>query len=310
MLMEPGLDCLNRARRELVACSEWAELNKQLRLLLNDIQGPLDISSVSMKEISKRVKETDVYRELQIKISSCLTRHFVPGMQESYPHYQKKMSTGRKSFLHLPESSPKAFILNDQTEANHCISIACAHLLHSNPRLKHFIKNCLNHPLGNNLRKTAWRMLLQSRSNTPTVKRVTRHNLEKLLSLTADRKMVGHKLDRILASTPTLSNIAKCHVAVETVKTVTLYWKQENGNLVLDRDLFLCIPFVSVWSEALEHGVSQQQLADGHGGRGAREEVIVEVAKVYTSFMKILPLTMSGMETEVCPGDNKLLSLC
>lgn len=302
------MDCLNRARRELVACSEWTELNKQLRLLLNDIHSPLDINSVAMKEISSKVKETDVYRELQIKISSCLTRHFVPGMQESHPpvRHQRKMSTGmRKSFP--PGSSPRAFILNDRTEMNHSISVACAHLLHNNPRLKHFIKNCLNHPLGNDLRKTAWSMLLQGRSNTPTVKRVIRHNLEKLLSLKADRRVVGQKLDRILASAPTLSSVAKSHVAVETIKTVTLYWKQENGDLILDRDLFLCIPFVSVWSEALEQGASHRQLADGHA-REVGEEAIVEIAEVYTSFMKILPLTMSGMETEVCPEGEVFFS--
>ena len=274
--MESALAHLNRARREIIASREWEELLKEALLLVDD-SAPILVQGSDRcvgneplcREVSKRLQHTQSYKELKRKTANFLAQNFTSWS--------------------CPEMQDEGHCFTGEDSATANMMYACMHLLQANASLKQQLKNALNHPLPDKLRRSAWKALLVQQPFSPADKQVTQQKLQKLGVLRLEREAVNKKLSSLLEATPTLTMLSKSFCAMGILKTVGFFWKQENNGLLTNSDLLLLAPFARVWS--------------GHVNpqKTNCEMILFEVLEVFINFMKSLPPTMivNMMENEV-----------
>ena len=178
----------------------------------------------------------------------------------------------------------------------------CAYLLQEHHHLKHYrLKKCFNHPLPAELRRAAWKVLLQGDSSAVG----QGSSLPKAMSFSVARfkeeckqdREISKKYEATLQSSPFFSQLARSPVLVimEAMKNIMAFWSHHRGGQPSDIDFLLCIPFLYTWQNKLEReaGISVRCT-------GQMQASLSAVAEVYVSFMEEAPLQVNGPAQSIC----------
>lgn len=280
---------LQQTKEDITASTEWERVVQDLCILLEQISErqkrrnfeglPKQEQQELMRLAASQLQRTNAFRDLQSKVSVTLAQSDVaiPSLillanDESPP--------GNESLLNRPSSK-----LGSEHAAK-----ACAYLLQEHHHLKHYLRKCFNHPLPAELRRAAWKVLLQGDSSAV----IQESSLPKATSLLAasfkeeckEDREISKKCEAALQSSPFLSQLARSPVIMEAMRSIMAFWSHHKGGQPSDNDFLLCIPFLYTW---------QSKLEKEEGGISVRytekmQALLSTLAEVYVSFLEEAPI--------------------
>ena len=291
--MDPALSSIQQARKTLICSREWEDVNRELLLQLQHLQGQGEDSLRSFSSLSDvekvravgiattALEKTYAFSKLQSKVSATVDDHF--SLVRTQPAAPGPVGSADHDGLDSTAADPPTSNLHMQT-----ISRACNHLLLEWPYLVHHLKKCFNHPIPPDLRATAWRLLLQH----PTVKSdfmVVADSQDGYVATTPEETRISHRCETLL--TNPIYDMANSVAVLRAMRNIMLYWSRRSGSMVSDTDLLVCIPFLYVRREELS-----KQFGEAQGGGLS---TVAEIATQYVRFMKMIPLTSHSVVMEV-----------
>ena len=240
-----------------------------------------------MRQAASQLQRTSTFRELQSKVSATLAQLipslvFIPTNNESWPG-------NAESLLNRPSSR-----LGSDNAAK-----ACAFLLQEHHHLKHYLKKCFNHPLPAELRRAAWKVLLQGDSSAigqgSSLPKAMSFSVARFKEERKQDREISKKCEATLQSSPFFSQLARSPVIMEAMKNIMAFWSHHRGGRPSDIDFLLCIPFLYTWQNKLEReaGISVRYT-------GQVQASLSAVAEVYVSFMEEAPLQVNGPAQSIC----------
>ena len=297
---------LQQARETLLCSQEWEDLNRELLSQLQHLEHlhgegkPRSFSNLTDVEKVRVVgmaagllEKTKAFSELQAKVSTTVSEQMSPVSTRPALARPSGSADGLDSTAQVPSSSELPVKK---------VSRACSHLLLEGPYLVHHLKKCFNRPFPPGLRAVAWRVLLQHVQ--PTVKNdflATIDHQVGYVATTPEETRISHRCSETLSSNPVYRDVANSPAVLRAMTNIMLYWSRRSGSTVSDAELAVCIPFLYVRREELSEQFGKAQ-DDGLS-------TISEIATQCVRFMKMLPLTMHSVATEVCADYSRNLQI-
>ena len=214
---------LGKARAELALSREWKQFYQHLNELAEEsLKSKLDQSSKQrvavVKKLAKSVKDSDQYKQLQMKVPEVVQHHF---------------------------SSSKS---KKTKSKNETLDYASAGILVKWPQLRSQLKQFLLIPLPPQLRKVTWNAFL----NDEVVRNeflVTHQDIQPNKLLKNDPKLTERC--RKVLQIGVFSELKKKENVLHAMCAVLKFWGKRSKEEITDSKIYLCIPFVYCYRDDL-----------------------------------------------------------
>ena len=283
--MEPP-HALQQTKKDITASTEWERVVQDLCTLLEQISGRQQLrnfeglSKQEQHELTKQaagqLQRTSTFKDLQSKVSSTLAQpDTISSLVLLHIDDESQSAGTRNESLLNPPSS--------KLGSEHAVK-ACAYLLQEHHHLKHYLKKCFNHPLPAELRRAAWKTLLQHASSAVRRAKPRKYLITRFKEECKEDREISRKCESTLHSSPFFSQLARSSAIMEAMKSIMAFWSCYKDVQPSDTDFLLCIPFLYTWQSKLE----REDRAPGISIRHVEQmqASLTDIAEVYVNFME------------------------
>ena len=230
-----------------------------------------------MRQAAGQLQRTSTFKDLQSKVSSTLAQpDVIPSLVLLHIDDESQSAGTRDESCLNPPSS--------KLGSEHAVK-SCAYLLQEHHHLKHYLKKCFNNPLPAELRRAAWKTLLQYASLAVRREKPRRYSITRFKEECKEDREISRKCESTLQSSPFFSQLARSSVIMEAMKSIMTFWSRQHPDGQLsEADFLLCIPFLCTWQSKLE----REDRAPGISIRHVKQvqALLTDIAEVYVSFME------------------------